>query len=51
MNVYSRLIIDGTAVYEIDEECMKRREEQGETPKGGGEQQKGKPSSGYREKK
>lgn len=24
--MYSRLIIDGNAVYEIDEECLKRRE-------------------------
>lgn len=24
--MYSRLIIEGNAVYEIDEECMKRRQ-------------------------
>ena len=33
--MYSRLVIDGNAVYEIDEECLRkkgRREPQGEEP-------------------
>lgn len=29
-NMSTRLIIEGSAVYEIDEECMKKREQQSE---------------------
>ncbi|MFR1834438.1 MAG: hypothetical protein ACLSX5_14970 [Lachnospiraceae bacterium] len=29
MNIWFRLIIDGNAVYEIDEECLKQKEEAG----------------------
>lgn len=39
MNVWNRLIIDGNAVYEIDEECLRQKEEaekkQNRTLKGG----------------
>ncbi len=27
MNSWNRLVIDGNAVYEIDEECLKQKEE------------------------
>lgn len=31
--MYPRLVIDGNAVYEIDEECMKEKEKQEEEKK------------------
>ena len=43
MNMSRKLIIDGNAVYEIDEQCMLRRklEENAEAPKGSSENKKG----------
>ena len=32
MNVWNRLIIDGNAVYEIDEECLKQKEKTEKKP-------------------
>lgn len=32
--MYERLVIDGNAVYEIDEECMKKKGKQEEEKKG-----------------
>jgi len=31
MNMYAKLIIDGDAVYETDEECMRQKKEEKET--------------------
>ena len=44
MNMSRKLIIDGNAVYEIDEQCMLRRklEENAEATKGSSENKKGK---------
>ena len=43
MNMSRKLIIDGNAVYEIDEQCMLRRklEENAEAKKGSSENKKG----------
>ena len=43
MNMSRKLIIDGNAVYEIDEQCMLRRklEENAEATKGSSENKKG----------
>lgn len=43
--MYGRLVIDGNAVYEIDEECMRRKEKQNQ------EKQSGERKSQYQQDK